>query len=350
MENAPQIIPDSISNDTSTEGHHAHPREKRSQRGLAFLGLGTAGCALLLGSAALFVGSNEAEPTLAAEPTINTAYLSYNEPHPALEQMLKEKGEQAALILLLQKQLDDGAVAFREMEERLKFSESKSVATETPSQPAPDQQALQKELALAKTQIDELQRLSATLKEQLAVKPHGTVIVQSYQGATPGGQNANQRIKEQDLLIRELSASLQQQKNLIAKLENSRNELIAKLDNSRNGTVAQLNTRNEPIAKLEIPRNAPKGNPEAAPKGAEAPVAIAAPKTTRSTLQFVADAQFNKEEGQQTHTVGKGETLSGISTKYYGTSKRWAKIYEANKSSIADANNLKVGTSLVIPE
>lgn len=343
MEDTPKTTPDSVS--CADHLHqHANKRAVRRQRILTFLGLGTVACALFLGSTALLVGSKEPETPIAAEPTINAAYLAYNEPHPNVDQILKEKQEQASLILLLQKQLDDGVVAFREIEERLKLSESKSVATEAPSQPTLEQQTLQKELAQAKTQIDELKRLSASLKEQLAVKPHGTVLVQNYQGV-PAGQAANKRVQEQDLLIRELSASLQQQKNLIAKLENSRNELIAKL-----GSPQLENPRNAPIAKLNNPLNAPKAQPEAAPRGVEAPVVIATPKNSRATLQFVADAEFNTEEGQQTHTVGKGETLSGISTQYYGTSKRWTKIYEANKSSISDANNLKVGTTLVIPE
>jgi nucleoid-associated protein YgaU len=338
MENAPQTTPESVSCETPAEGHHSHHREKRRQRGLAFFGLGTAACALLLGSTALFIGSKDQEATVAAEPTIDAAYLAYNEPHPALDQLTKEKEEQASLISNLQKQLEEGATAFREIEERLKLSESKNVAAETPAPPTPEQQILQSELALAKTQIHDLQRLSASLKEQLAVKPHGTVLVQNYQGSSPGGQATNLRVKEQDLLIRELSASLQQQKEIIGKLESSRNELLAQLGNPRNA----------PIANVETPRNTPKASPAAAPKGAEAPVAIAAPKSNR--LQFVVDAELNKEEGQQIHTVGKGETLSGISTQYYGTSKRWTKIYEANKSSIIDANNLKVGTTLIIPE
>ena len=49
------------------------------------------------------------------------------------------------------------------------------------------------------------------------------------------------------------------------------------------------------------------------------------------------------------HFVGKGETLTGISSRYYGTSRRWREIYEANKSTIADSNRIKVGTALVIP-
>jgi nucleoid-associated protein YgaU len=53
------------------------------------------------------------------------------------------------------------------------------------------------------------------------------------------------------------------------------------------------------------------------------------------------------------HTVAKGETLSDISLKYYGSAvkEKWMKIYEANKDVIGDNPNLIVtGQVLKIPE
>jgi len=50
------------------------------------------------------------------------------------------------------------------------------------------------------------------------------------------------------------------------------------------------------------------------------------------------------------HIVQKGDTLSKISQRYYGTANRWKNIYDANKGRIANINNLKVGTELTIPE
>jgi LysM repeat protein len=51
-----------------------------------------------------------------------------------------------------------------------------------------------------------------------------------------------------------------------------------------------------------------------------------------------------------THKVTKGETLSSISQKYYGTTKRWNEIYEANKGHIPNKNSIKQGLVLIIPE
>ncbi|KPK95125.1 MAG: hypothetical protein AMJ88_01895 [Anaerolineae bacterium SM23_ 63] len=53
------------------------------------------------------------------------------------------------------------------------------------------------------------------------------------------------------------------------------------------------------------------------------------------------------------HTVAKGETLSEISLKHYGSAvkEKWMIIYEANKDVIGDNPNLIVtGQVLKIPE
>jgi len=51
----------------------------------------------------------------------------------------------------------------------------------------------------------------------------------------------------------------------------------------------------------------------------------------------------------RTYVVKKGDTLQKISEKYYGTTKRWNKIYQANKKTIKDFDKLTEGTKLVIP-
>ena len=50
-----------------------------------------------------------------------------------------------------------------------------------------------------------------------------------------------------------------------------------------------------------------------------------------------------------THTVSPGDTLSSISKKYYGTSARWPKIYEANRVTMSSPSDLKPGMVLKLP-
>lgn len=53
--------------------------------------------------------------------------------------------------------------------------------------------------------------------------------------------------------------------------------------------------------------------------------------------------------GGKTHVVQRGETLQKISQKYYGTTTKWTKIYEANRSKLKRPDLIVVGTKLVIP-
>lgn len=50
-----------------------------------------------------------------------------------------------------------------------------------------------------------------------------------------------------------------------------------------------------------------------------------------------------------TYIVQHGDTLSKISTKVYGSPARWKEIYEANRSSLKNAHDLKLGQTLNIP-
>lgn len=50
------------------------------------------------------------------------------------------------------------------------------------------------------------------------------------------------------------------------------------------------------------------------------------------------------------HVVQAGENLGAISTRYYGTPSKWKTIFNANRERVPDANNVRVGTTLVIPQ
>lgn len=50
-----------------------------------------------------------------------------------------------------------------------------------------------------------------------------------------------------------------------------------------------------------------------------------------------------------TITIEPGNTLRNISLKYYGHKSFWVYIYEENKDKIENANNIPLGTKLIIP-
>jgi nucleoid-associated protein YgaU len=72
--------------------------------------------------------------------------------------------------------------------------------------------------------------------------------------------------------------------------------------------------------------------------------------TTGTTTDLTKFEQAQPVKTQRFYIVHKGDMLSTISQKYYGTTKKVDKIYEANKDVIKNKNVLKPGMKLVIPE
>jgi LysM repeat protein len=60
--------------------------------------------------------------------------------------------------------------------------------------------------------------------------------------------------------------------------------------------------------------------------------------------------QTEKIKPQKFHIVLKGQTLSSISQKYYGSTGKWQKIFDYNRNIIKDPNKLIPGTKLIIPD
>ena len=87
-----------------------------------------------------------------------------------------------------------------------------------------------------------------------------------------------------------------------------------------------------------IPANCPSVMPMAS--SVEEPAAIS---------QEPVQTENTPEQGFESYTVGKNDTLQKISKKFYGTTKRWMKIYEANKDVLHSPNKLYAGQTLKIP-
>jgi nucleoid-associated protein YgaU len=54
--------------------------------------------------------------------------------------------------------------------------------------------------------------------------------------------------------------------------------------------------------------------------------------------------------GPRIHEVVKGDTLSAIAMKYYGSANKYMKIFEANRHILDDPDKIKPGQKLTIPE
>jgi nucleoid-associated protein YgaU len=76
----------------------------------------------------------------------------------------------------------------------------------------------------------------------------------------------------------------------------------------------------------------------------------AAIKSEQSNVPDLTVHEEPEVKTQKFHIVLKGETLSNISYKYYGSAGKWQKIYNANRKAIKDPRKLRPGTKLIIPE
>lgn len=55
------------------------------------------------------------------------------------------------------------------------------------------------------------------------------------------------------------------------------------------------------------------------------------------------------QESFQKYTVQKGDTLQKISEKFFGTTKKWMKIYDANREALKGPNKIYPGQVINIP-
>ena len=111
-------------------------------------------------------------------------------------------------------------------------------------------------------------------------------------------------------------------------------------DGSKWSVIAKANPTIEPERlkigqKIRIPASA----------GAVVAMDTASSVSTPNPTSRTSDA--SSTSGGQTHVVAKGDTLSSISRKYFGSDKYWRQILAANKG--ASEKTLKIGQKLVIP-
>jgi nucleoid-associated protein YgaU len=63
-----------------------------------------------------------------------------------------------------------------------------------------------------------------------------------------------------------------------------------------------------------------------------------------------AGASVSGGQNQRRYTVKSGDTLSKISSQFYGNANQYMRIFEANRNILQDPNKINPGQELVIPE
>lgn len=73
---------------------------------------------------------------------------------------------------------------------------------------------------------------------------------------------------------------------------------------------------------------------------------------TESTIPEIAEptpAPGVSKAFREKYTIQKGDTLQKISQKFYGTTKKWNKIFEANKDKLKAPNKIYPGQVIEVP-
>ncbi len=111
-------------------------------------------------------------------------------------------------------------------------------------------------------------------------------------------------------------------------------------------TMEEMNPWRKPKAQEIPPTSAPAS---AVPSGPSEPVRWEPPIEQLPEEEFEPSAPAAVTGGTP-YTVQKGDTLQKISQKFYGTTRKWNRIYEANRNVLRSPNRVYPGQKLVIPE
>ncbi len=108
-------------------------------------------------------------------------------------------------------------------------------------------------------------------------------------------------------------------------------------------TTQAIEIELHPPIKFE---KAPKAQTPDVPEVADREVTGNRGYITQSITPEIADVP---QVEMQKYTVQKNDTLQKISQKFYGTTKKWMKIYEANKDIMKGPNKIYPGQVINIP-
>ncbi|MDO8662651.1 MAG: LysM peptidoglycan-binding domain-containing protein [Candidatus Omnitrophota bacterium] len=99
------------------------------------------------------------------------------------------------------------------------------------------------------------------------------------------------------------------------------------------------------------------GKPYQAKQAVNAPISQAPSETpadetsvSEDNIEIPAAEPAIVSGPSQKYTVGKNDTLQKISKKFYGTTKKWTKIYDANRDVLKGPNKVYPGQVLNIPD
>ncbi len=184
-------------------------------------------------------------------------------------------------------------------------------------------------LAQGEQKLDKLKNERNGLLDEKASLMDKIVAMEQFQELYQG-EKAKREVKEAEFAA--FRRQIEEQKSMLATIENSRTAMASELYKIRreyDALLKQRRTSQTATAQRQTPSR---------------PAITSPASPSRQVARQVSN------EGTRIHIVSRGETLSGIAMRYYGAAKYWTDIYNANQESVADTKNVAVGTPLVIPQ
>lgn len=131
------------------------------------------------------------------------------------------------------------------------------------------------------------------------------------------------------------------------------------------GLRSERSTGKDDSKLRELASGKPTGNPDPLrPIKSEAPAVDTDPAHNRDWQPIGPSAGAGKKPGEKTrsgpdgstigagrtHVIRPGDTLSGLASRYLGSSARFREIYEANRDQLRSADDVREGMTLRIPD
>jgi LysM repeat protein len=198
--------------------------------------------------------------------------------------------------------------------------------------------SMQDELGRIRTQLDKVQAENATLATQVR-----TLTAENQQA-----QATLTSLNTELLAQREARNRAEQASESLRTQLSTANDRIATLSGARAASAG--GARDLSTSSLQTALNASTPPPTARLEADVAQVRGAgAPTRPGAVPPAAAPAGAPAAPAVRSHTVVAGDTLSGISRRYYGTADRWQEILNANRDVLKDDRSLVIGRTIKIP-
>jgi nucleoid-associated protein YgaU len=108
-------------------------------------------------------------------------------------------------------------------------------------------------------------------------------------------------------------------------------------------------TRTTQMVEVELHSPVKLDTSYIAPEHKAGKAAVSSVEEGPVTSEATGSAAGQAEIVLQKYTVQKGDTLQKISQKFYGTTRKWMKIYDANKELLKAPNKIYPGQVIDVP-